>query len=341
MRSIPFTILVLAILVASPARAAEMPLTGPQRPALVVEDGGWDFGRVDHSVELEKTLVLRNRTRRPIIIKEVTQTCGCIQASIDHKEIAGGASAKLVLKLIAARGEGEIKKHVIIRSNDPFQPELKLPMTGHIDPVWWPDLDGHLIDFGKVKNGDTVTKTFRVRVREGFELNKVEALVHPAGGCLSLERTEVKDEDGRRAWDFKLTLGGRMETGSFDGMIRIDTDFAPRPFRGYRIIAEIVSSTEVTPASLNLGRLERGKTWTGRIEVLKTLGDGLTIPSAHCEDPRVKLEKVEVEKGKRFEIKVRIDPGAEAEVLRGEIILVLEEPGQRVVKIPYRGRVID
>ncbi|MCB9833886.1 MAG: DUF1573 domain-containing protein [Planctomycetes bacterium] len=313
------------------------PLVAAQKPSLVGPES-WDFGRVDQDVRRDHEIVLRNPSRRPINIRGLRATCGCIEASLDVMALPPGGEARLTLRLIAARGEGEIKKFVIIDSDDPARPQLRIAITGHIEPIWWVDVEGYTIDFGKVRNGDSVTRTIRLRVKPGHELKKVEALVHPTGS-LQVSRKECEDEAGRPFWEFELRLGGRLENGSFEGMVRFGTDFAPLPYRGFRVVAEIVSSVVCRPERLDLEGLALGKTWTGRIEFEKTLGGGLTVGSFYCADPRVSLKLVTLDEGRRYALAVEIRPREGDQALAGAIEIRLDEPGQRVLKVPFEGSV--
>ncbi len=309
-----------------------------QKAGLKFSEPGWDFGKREQTDTVSKVIQVTNTGARTVHVKKIELTCGCIEAKLDKMTIGPGESVKLNLRLVATRGEGAIKRFVIIHSDDPFAREVKLPMTGFIRPIWTLDVKGRLLDFGEVKNGASTTKRVTLTVRPEYKIDIVDVIAQTSGGDVSVKRTPFKNERGY-GWYLDITLSGQLPTGDFEGITRVETDFSAFRFRGFRLVARIITTTEVSPKVLRPGVLKPGTTWTGEILVTKKLGAGMRVASAFCKDPRVKLDVETIEEGKRYRIKVALTPGPKDTELRGTIAILVDEPGSQNFEVKFRARV--
>ena len=261
-------------------------------------------------------------------------------AKLEKTLLRPGESSTLELKLDATKGEGEIKKFVTLFYKDPRPRELKLPMTGTINPVWSMTVKSLMLDFGKIDGRVPVKKRVTVNVRKGFPVSSLVVRSQPENGCLKFKQTAFKNEDGSHGWhvDFELSAA-KLPRGKFEGFVQFETDFAPFKYRAFRIAAQVKSLTRVTPSRMKLPPLQAGKTWTGKLVVEKLAGDGLVFVSATCADPAVKLEQRVGKPGHRFEIKVTVNAAAGRREIRSEIVILVDEPGSTYFRVPIYGRI--
>ncbi len=306
---------------------------------LKFSEPGWDFGKRDQTQDASKVIQVTNNGTRAVHVKKIELTCGCIEATLDKMVIQPKETVNLNLHLIAKRGEGEVKKFVIIHSDDPYTPQAKLPMTGFIQPIWWLSLKGLVLDFGEVENGSSTTKRVSVMVRPGTKLELVDVLFDPSDGQIKIKKTPFKNKDGVHGWHLDVALGGRLSTGDFEGIVRIETDYAPFRFRGFRVMGRVVTATEVSPQVLRLPTLKVGETWTGEIVVTKKRGTGMRVATVFCKDPRVSLKSEVIKEGQSSRVAVSITPKAGDKEIRGVIQIGIDEPGYHMFEVKYRGRV--
>lgn len=306
---------------------------------LKFSEPGWDFGKREQTDTATKVIKVTNRGSRTVRVKKIELTCGCVQAKLGKMVLSPGDTTDLTLNLFATRGEGEIKKYVILHSDDPYVPKAKLAMTGFIRPIWTLDVKGRILEFGEVKNGESATKRVTLRIRPEFKIDLVEILAQPMGKQIEIKQTPFKEEDGHYGWHLDVTLSGALSNGDFEGVVRVETDFAKFRFRGFRILAHVVSTTAITPKVLRMGTVKAGTTWTGEIQLMKATGTGLKLISATSKDPRTKLTSEVIEAGKHIKVKVAITPDAKDLDVRGTILVEIDEPGYKSFEVKYRGRV--
>ncbi len=328
-------LLVTAILVGLFGGVSAAQIKGPR---LKLSATVWNIGTRDQGEKDRKIVYLENTGDAILVVKKVTTSCGCVEPVLEPgTQIGPGHREPLVLNLDTNKGEGEIAKVITVESSDPRQPKAMISIRGTIVPIW--SLDVHTLNFGEVKNGDHVSKVVRMKVRKGFDVKLKDVQFMPADK-IACKKEPFTEKNGDYGWDLEISLVGKMETGGFEGIVIVSTDFTARPQRGFRVTADIVSSTRVAPSRLAFGILKPGQKKTISVRVEKTLGHGLRLVDVVAKDAHLASKTTEVEPGKIYRIDVTLTAGAEPGVLRGEIEIGLDEPGWRLVKLPYYAKVV-
>jgi len=119
-------------LLAGPARADEK-ATEPA-PRISVEPASFDFGKALPGKTLEKQFSLRNFGDAPLVIEQVSTTCGCTAALLDdaHKVLKPGESGQLRVRLSTRDYSGKVVRSVLVRSNDPQTKLLEIKVEATV-----------------------------------------------------------------------------------------------------------------------------------------------------------------------------------------------------------------
>ena len=328
-------LLVAAILIGLLAGTSSAQVKGPR---LKLSTTVWDFGTRDQGEKDRKIVYLENTGDAILVIKKVSTSGGCVEPVMEPgTEIGPGHREPLVLNLDTNKGEGKIAKVITVESSDPRQPKSMISIRGTILPIW--SLDVHTLNFGQVKNGDHATKVVRMKVRKGFDVKLKDVQFMPSDKIACVKKP-FKEKNGDYGWDLEISLIGKMETGGFEGIVLVSTDYAARPQRGFRVTADIVSSTRVAPGRLAFGLLKPGQKKTISVRLEKTLGHGLRVVDVVVKDSHLTCKTAEVEAGKIYRVDVTLTAGGKPGDIRGEIEIGLDEPGWRLVKLPYYAKVV-
>jgi uncharacterized protein DUF1573 len=306
-----------------------------QKPALELSEPGWDFGRRIQGAVDARVITVKNTSTRTIKAK-VTKTCGCMEVREKKLEIAPGASAELHLGLDTKRGEGAIKKFVLLETDDPNQRLYSLPMTGFIETVW--NLDRKDINLDNFQRKDGVITSFEINIRKGHDTKITGMKSHT--GSFAMTTVPLETKDGSRRYRVDLSLAGKIETGYFEDVILVMADDKDIPQRMIRIAGKVMTSTTVTPNSLAFGLLKPGTPKTLTLKVTSTHGNQMQVLGVDCEHAMISTSFREVEKGKVWEVKVTANPEAGTRDLRGILRIRIEEPGQVIQKVNFYGRIL-
>ena len=116
-------------------RAASQPAGAEHAwPKLLVEEPLFDFGERESGEKVDHTFILRNVGTAPLKIMKVMPIDGQTLARAMAMEIAPGDQAELSVTFDLAHKTGRKIRQVLVQSNDPTQPVLRLAVIGTVVP---------------------------------------------------------------------------------------------------------------------------------------------------------------------------------------------------------------
>jgi len=129
--------------------------SSPKPPKLVLSEESWHYGEVRPDEKRSHKFILENKGSEELIIESVYSSCGCIETVLSKKNIPAGKKAELEAIFDPYGYEGEITKHVTIKSNDPENPEKKIELNITVLHVPNPDmtLSRQMFNLGDIDRG--------------------------------------------------------------------------------------------------------------------------------------------------------------------------------------------
>ncbi len=110
-------IIILGVVVAA-AALAQTPVAQPSGPTITWDDSSFDFGDIQAGDKVEHTFAFTNTGTEPLIITNVSVTCGCtLPKEWPRQPIAPGAKGEIVISFDSKDKHGKQNKVVIIHSN--------------------------------------------------------------------------------------------------------------------------------------------------------------------------------------------------------------------------------
>jgi hypothetical protein len=96
-------------------------------PKISIEPPSFDFGTVIGGRTVEKEFIIRNFGGEDLAIAKIVPSCGCTVVDQEfQKPIKAGSTGSFRLSLRVPPSPGHVVKSVIVKSNDPSQPNLEL-----------------------------------------------------------------------------------------------------------------------------------------------------------------------------------------------------------------------
>jgi hypothetical protein len=118
--------------------AATEPAASTAGPRLTAETTLLQLGEVVNGVVVERDVSVRNDGDAPLVVEQVSTTCGCTTAALEPMTLAPGESGNLHIAFDSgAHGPeltGPIMRRVILVSNDPAKPESIVELQATILP---------------------------------------------------------------------------------------------------------------------------------------------------------------------------------------------------------------
>jgi uncharacterized protein DUF1573 len=102
-------------------------------PRIRVEPETFDFGKALPAKTLRKEFTLSNFGDAPLVIENVSTTCGCTAALASDTKLAPGSSTVLRVTLETRSYSGKLERQVLVRSNDPKTPILTVKVSATVE----------------------------------------------------------------------------------------------------------------------------------------------------------------------------------------------------------------
>ena len=117
-------ILILALTALVPC-SNQISLAGPHIvliPKINFPETEYDFGVIEEGIEVRHSFKIENLGKKTLLITTAYATCGCTVPNIKKKRIAPGESAEMEVVMDTSMKQGDVKKAIEVRCNDPVTP---------------------------------------------------------------------------------------------------------------------------------------------------------------------------------------------------------------------------
>lgn len=192
----------------------------PEPPKLILSEESWHFGEVPPDEKPAHIFKIKNEGKQELIIDSVSASCSCVILDLSQKEIPPGQETQFTATFDPYGYEGRVNKQILIKSNDPENPEKQIELS--IDVLRVPNPDVELseqnFDLGVIgstteikpilhffiyNKGDADLIIEEIVMEEIFSHNLKLPVTIAQGGqiqCeLSMDASQVKEGEFRKA----------------------------------------------------------------------------------------------------------------------------------------------
>lgn len=113
---------IIAMLLYSISAAAQVPVSADKMPEITFEHDRFDFGTVAYGKPVQHEFVFTNTGKTPLIITDVTASCGCTTPTYSKAPVAPGKTGSVIVTYDTKR-VGMADKKVSIISNAKTSPK--------------------------------------------------------------------------------------------------------------------------------------------------------------------------------------------------------------------------
>lgn len=157
----------------------------------------------------------------PIEVLSVTSPYPFLRAT--HRRAEGGEGGwQVELRLDRAAPAGSLADYVVVTTDHPEQPEVKIAVSGLVRPVI--SVAPKVADFGRRELAEPQSKSLEVKNLGTPEVEVTEASTDVAGLEAEIEEVEVG-----RHYRIQLTLTDALPKGDFEGRLTIKTSSDRQP----------------------------------------------------------------------------------------------------------------
>jgi len=145
-------------------------------PRLMCENTVYNFGEAVNTEVIEHVFVLKNKGNVPLRIHQVKSSCQCTVGKLSKNIIQPNEETIIFVQLSLHGFRGHISKSVLVKSDDPVQPQLSLSLEGTaIEDIL---ITPATVSFRGIRDDANVTKIISLRAENPnitFTIQKVQS----------------------------------------------------------------------------------------------------------------------------------------------------------------------
>jgi uncharacterized protein DUF1573 len=204
---------------AKPAAPSPPPPSSRQpRPRLHVDEAKFDFGEAESGAHVSHTFVLENLGDAPAEISKCWQSGGIsLRPGSTALHIEPGEKLQLEATLDLHNQKAAMTREIIVYSNDPETPQLKLQIAGVAVPR--AKVDPPKAEIGTVTGSASISKTLKVTGERGLTFQIVRT--RTSGDNV---KVDVKTVTPGKEYEVTATVTGPLPAGIFRGWFHLITD---------------------------------------------------------------------------------------------------------------------
>lgn len=195
-----------------------------------------DFGEVESGETVDVKYEFKNIGDKPLIIKNVSTSCGCTATKLEKREFQPGETGYIPTKFFSRGYSGKIIKTVTVTTNDPKNKHTILKIKGEVKLTKFAliELLPDKLSFEAPKLGEQYTREITIKNPGTIELRIVEVIHAP----------EISPQFPQKL----VPAGGEvkinivytpMEPGNFSSFLKMRTTAHKRPISLVRINADV------------------------------------------------------------------------------------------------------
>ncbi|HEX6986833.1 MAG TPA: DUF1573 domain-containing protein, partial [Planctomycetaceae bacterium] len=304
------------------------------------------------------TFVIRNEGEAPLKLGTPRTTCQCTVSEAAKNAIPPGGEGTVTLEYTPTAATPVFDKGAVIATNDPKMPEIRIGVTGRVDPLVIVEPQGPWYA-GEV-SGDTPIKVSGYvfsRILDDLAVESVES-ENPllTASAEPMDAEKLREYEAKSGYRIDATLSPGIPVGKFNESLAVATNADDEEFR--RIDMKVTGTRhgpiQVLPTpgvkwrsadwALDLGRFPAAEGASATVSMfVSDLPDGeeLRFETVDAAEPYVEVdlardESFDVNNRQRYDLTFRVKPGAPPATHRSrgavKVNVTTNHPGAKSMK---------
>ncbi len=304
-----------------------------RQPKIRFDQPDYDFGEAEAGDEVEHTFVFENVGDDLLTVTKVRTSCGCTAALVSDEEVSPGKTGEIKATLLTEGFQGDVKKSLLVESNDPGNELVRLTIAGKVLPEV--TVEPRYLHWEDVKPGEPVEpRKLSIRFVEGRGLGLEKIFSESPSVVLT------KGSEGKNQVTHNVALADSLPEGRLTGRITVRTNSKRMPELHVPFYAFVQGNVKVVPHLLSLGTLAPGQASTRYLSLTKVGERGFSVSKVKATTGEIKTEIIEKKKGSSYQIKVSYKPGSKVTGRLSERITIFVDDGeQSFLEVPVYGTI--
>lgn len=273
--------------------------TPPPAPKIQFDEMIHDFGRVRSGAVMKHEFAFTNAGGADLVIDDVLPACGCTTITDFTRTIPPGGKASLTLEFNSFSLQGEQIKTMLVKSNDPLQPNLVLQLKG----IYWSPIEIYPLTallFLPPHTDQKLSTTVRI-VNQMEQPLKLEAPV----SSVPYLTARVSEATPGKEFHVVVDTVPPFPHQDIQATIRLATNSKETPIIELNVVVIAQPEILITPPQMFLPAELPPVPEPYTISIRNQSPGAITLKDPACNAPGAKVELRETTAGKDFELVVR------------------------------------
>ena len=191
-------------------------------------------------------------------------------------------------------------------------------------------------DFGEKWIGPALEHTYVIH-NKGKSTLEISS-VRPSCGCTVAGKYPNKIAPGEKG-EFPFKIQSKKLRGKYEKSIKVYSNDPDTPELQLKLKGVCKRYVDVVPTNAYFGKITTDEPRENVLKVTNNTDEPFEVSLSKAEDGRFKFELVETQKGKEYELHVKIDPPFSPGSLRGPTNLITNAEAQKEIRIGATARV--
>jgi hypothetical protein len=300
------------------------PAAADATPRLTVAAPAFDFGSVERGTRVEHIFKVKNEGDSAATIRGVDRVCACTVGTADTRLLPPGKDVWVTVALDTTGLAGATAKAVMLRSDDPQTPALRLVIQGTVlaDLVAEPPV----LYLGEVRRGVDVERAANVRSGRPGGTSRVAA-VAARGPFVAPSLVD----DGAGGQRVVVRVADTAPSGRFHDEIVLRTADGATAMT-LPVFGVVRAELHVEPAFVRLGAARRLD--AAVLQVVNRGETPVTVRAVHGPRDVATYELETVRRGYEYAVHVELRRGRRPRALDDRIEIVTDHPTERSITVP-------
>jgi hypothetical protein len=256
-------------------------------------------------------------------------------ADTPTNEIPPGGEGEIRVKFSTGKYEGEITKHVIVRTNDPSHKQVELSVTGHVQIDFKLTPDG--IMFRNLKRYAELSREIRI---EGAKRDQIHIEKIKSGNPLIRATAQSVKENNKDIPVIKVQIGPGLPLGKLSETLTVFTDSSKYPRISIRVYGEIVGNISVTPGKVDFGFFEKESPPIKQVTIaMEKPDEKFSILGIEDTSGILGHNLTTIADGLKYQLSINVLPEFDKTMINTSILILTNYPGEEKIKVNVLGGV--
>ncbi len=300
-------------------------------PNIHFEEEKYDIGEVEPDETIKHVYYFTNTGDERLVISDIKTICKCISFKTSSKEIQPGETGEIEVILDPGKESGKIWKIILVHSNDPARPVIRLKLRGFVkrEVVAFPPYV-YLPNFSKDKPSTRELYLLKGKNKD-FTVLKIEA----DSEYISFDDPVPASQWNKEGYKINVTLKAAVPIGKFGGMLRIYTDSKEYQVVEVPVYTTVKGELSIKPGSISIifvsGKVDSVKP----AKLTSNISEKLFITNIkHNLEEYITTSVISIKDGHEYEIIATPIKDIPQKIIRGVIHVETDYEKQPVIKVP-------